>query len=299
MVKGKIFDIKQFAVHDGPGIRTTVFFKGCPLNCWWCHNPEGISRDNDIFFYETKCIECGKCIEICPEGAITQKDIIVIDREKCTFCGICAGNCPSGALQNTSRTVTAEEVMEEIRKSIIFYDSSDGGVTFSGGEPLLQIKFLKELIDRCIEEDIHVTLDTSGHIDPETFESIVDDIDLFLYDLKIMDNKLHKKYTGTSNDKILKNLKLLSKKGKEVIIRFPLIPGITDTDKNIDEIIDFLSDLKNVKEIDILPYHNVEEKYKRLGREYKITELRSPDESKIDSIKKRFEKEGFFVKEGG
>lgn len=299
MVKGKIFDIKQFAVHDGPGIRTTVFFKGCPLNCWWCHNPEGISPGDDIFFYKTKCIGCGTCIEVCPENAIKQEDAISIDRDKCTSCGICADNCPSDALKNAGRTVTSDEVIAEIRKSIIFYDSSNGGVTFSGGEPLMQPEFLKDLIDGCREEEIHITLDTSGHVDTDTFESIIDDVDLFLYDLKIMDDEKHKKYTGTSTDKVLKNLKLLSKKGKEVIIRFPVIPGITDTDENIEKIIDFLSDIKNVSEIDILPYHNVEEKYKKLGKEYKLNVVKSPDESKIKQIKERFEKGGFLVKEGG
>ena len=299
MVKGNIFDIKQFAVHDGPGIRTTVFFKGCPLNCWWCHNPEGISTDNDIFFYETKCIGCGTCIEICPEDAVTQEETILIDKEKCTYCGICAKNCPSDALQNTRRTVTSDEVMSEIKKSIVFFDSSDGGVTLSGGEPLMQSEFLKELIKKCKEEDLHITLDTSGYIDSDTFESIIDNIDLFLYDLKIMDDEQHKKYTGTSNKKILKNLKLLSKRGKEVIIRFPVIPGITDTDENLENIIDFLSGLKNIREIDILPYHNVEEKYKRLGKEYKLEDVKSPEESRIKDVKERFEKEGYVVKEGG
>lgn len=299
MIKGKIFDIKQFAVHDGPGVRTTVFFKGCPLSCWWCHNPEGISLDNDIFYYETKCIECGTCIDVCPEDAIEMDGSISIDRERCTNCGLCAERCPSDALQNTVRTVTSEDVMDEIRKSIIFYDSSDGGVTFSGGEPLLQPEFLKELIDKCNEEDIHITLDTSGYADPDTFESIVDDIDLFLYDLKIIDDDIHRKYTGTSNEMILENLKTLYKKGKEVIIRFPVIPGITDTEENLDDIVDFLSELKHIKEIDVLPYHNVEEKYNKLGKEYKLEESRSLNEKSIQSIKEIFEKEGFFVKEGG
>ncbi len=299
MVKGKIFDIKQFAVHDGPGVRTTVFFKGCPLSCWWCHNPEGISLENDIFYYETKCIECGTCIDVCPEDAIEMDVSISIDRERCTNCGLCAERCPSGALQNTLRTVTSEEVMDEIKKSVIFYDSSDGGVTFSGGEPLLQPEFLKELIEKCNEDDIHITLDTSGYADPDTFESIVDDIDLFLYDLKIVDDDIHRKYTGTSNKMILENLKTLSKRGKKVIIRFPVIPGITDTEENLDDIVDFLSELKHIKEIDVLPYHNVEEKYNNLGKEYKLEEASSLNEKSIQSIKERFEKEGFFVKEGG
>jgi len=299
MVEGKIFDIKQFAVHDGPGIRTTIFFKGCPLNCWWCHNPEGISLDNDIFYYETKCIGCGTCIDVCPEDAIEIDGSISIERKVCTGCGLCSDNCPSDALQNTLRNITSEEVMDEIRKSIIFYDSSNGGVTFSGGEPLMQPKFLKELINKCSKEEIHITLDTSGYAEPDIFGSIIDNIDLFLYDLKIIDDELHKKYTGTSNEMILRNLKTLSKKGKEIIIRFPVIPGVTDTKKNLDEVTEFLSDLKHIKEIDVLPYHNVEEKYNKLGKEYKLEELKSLKEKSIQSIKKRFETEGFFVKEGG
>ncbi len=299
MVEGKIFDIKQFAVHDGPGIRTTIFFKGCPLNCWWCHNPEGITLDNDIFYYKTKCIRCGTCIDVCPEDAIEMDGSISIERKECTGCGLCSDNCPSNALQNTLRTITSEEIMDEIRKSIIFYDSSDGGVTFSGGEPLMQPEFLKELIDKCSKEEIHITLDTSGYAEPDIFGSIIDNIDLFLYDLKIIDDELHKKYTGTSNKMILRNLKTLSKKGKEIIMRFPAIPGVTDTEKNLDEVTDFLSELKHIKEIDVLPYHDVEEKYNKLGKEYKLEGLKSLKEESIQSIKERFEKEGFFVKKGG
>jgi len=301
MVKGKIFDIKNFAVHDGPGIRTTVFFKGCPLNCHWCHNPEGIDSSEDLFYYDSKCIGCWNCIDVCPLDAISKEGAkIKIDRALCDVCGECVKGCPTTALQIAGKEVTVEHVMEEIRKSTIYHDTSQGGVTLSGGEPFQQFDFMRRLIERCKEEDIHVTVDTSGFVDKEKLNSIKDKVDLFLFDLKIMDDEKHREYTGVSNRPILENLKnLLEDDRSEVIIRFPLIPDITDTEENIDSILEFLSDFKSSKEIDILPYHDVVEKYNRLRREYKIEDVSMPERARVNKVKKRFEDEGYTVKEGG
>ncbi len=300
MQKGKIFDIKQFAVHDGPGVRTTVFFKGCPLNCWWCHNPEGIEENDELFFYGSMCMACEDCVSTCTEDAIQKKDgKIIIDRMKCNLCGRCAEVCPTASLRLVGKTVTVDEVMSEIKKSRIFFDSSKGGVTLSGGEPFHQYEFMKNLIEACKDEDIHVTLDTCGHVKKEYFNAVIDDVDLFLFDLKLIDDKLHKKYTGISNKNILKNLRnLLGTKGKDVIIRFPVIPGVTDTEENIENLMNFLSHFKNILEIDLLPYHDVEEKFDKLGKEYRLPPL-SLSNDKLKDIKRRFESEGYRVKIGG
>jgi len=301
MVDGKIFDIKRFAVHDGPGIRTTLFFKGCPLNCSWCHNPEGVEYEDDLFFYGSKCMGCGNCMVVCPLDAIEMEGgIINVNRERCDPCGRCAEECPTTALKVAGRKISVEEVMEELERSVIYHDTSDGGITLSGGEPFQQFEFIEELIDRCREKDIHVTVDTCGHVKPEKFDSLKDKIDLFLFDLKIMDEDLHREYTGVGNDWILENLRSLLKEGeKKVIIRFPVIPGITDTEGNISSVLQFLSPFEGVKEIDILPYHDVKEKYNRLGKEYHIKKVKRPRREKIEEVRRRFEAEGYLVKEGG
>ncbi|MHA1617273.1 MAG: glycyl-radical enzyme activating protein [Candidatus Njordarchaeales archaeon] len=301
-IKGLIFDIKRYAIHDGPGIRTTVFMKGCPLKCWWCHNPEGISSSKDLTYFEYKCIRCKTCVKVCPVNAIAfEGEKQVIDRVACVKCGICAESCPTGALKLVGYEVTVDELMEEIQKDILLYDYSEGGVTFSGGEPLFQPLFLKEALKECKKRDIHVALDTSGYASPEVFESIIEYVDLFLYDLKLLDDEEHQKYTGVSNKIIKKNLITLMEegRGKDVILRFPIIPGITDTEKNLNELINFVSQLKKINEIDILPFHDVSEKYNRLGMEYKMKVHKAPSEKKLDYIKEKLEEIGLLVKIGG
>lgn len=258
-----IFDIKRFAVHDGEGIRTTVFFKGCPLRCAWCHNPEGID----------------------PNHQTITKEITLDDRtfEKQEIIG---------------REMTAQEVMIEILKDKIFFEHSVGGVTFSGGEPLLQIDFLKELLIECRKENLSITLDTCGLASRKDLEMIIDLVDLFLFDLKIMTEELHKKYLGTSNKIILENLKFLAQKKKNIIIRFPLIPEVTDNEKNLNEMLRFLRNFPEIKEINLLPYHKIAaEKYKRLNLEYH--EFTEPDQDKLDSIKQFWNEAGYKVKIGG
>jgi len=296
---GFIFDIKRYAVHDGPGIRTTVFFKGCPLRCWWCHNPEGISNTKALMFFEYKCMKCRTCAQVCPADAITfENDVQHIDRQRCDACGICYDTCPTEALKIAGSEITVEELMKQIERDVLLYDNSGGGVTFSGGEPIVQHEFLKEVLMECKKRDIRTALDTSGYAPENVFSSVIDYVDVFLFDLKLGDSEEHKKYTGASNDLIKHNLRMLADtgRGNDVFLRFPVIPGITDTEKNIDNLTEFVSSLKNIHEIDLLPFHDISEKYNRLGIEYKMPVRQAPPQERLMHIKQRFEDIGIYVK---
>ncbi len=302
LMKGTIFDIMRYAIHDGPGVRTTVFLKGCSLRCWWCHNPEGISSTNDLAYFDYKCICCKTCANVCPTRAITfEEDKHKINRAACTMCGACAEACPTGALRIIGLEINVKELMKEIEKDTILYDSSDGGVTFSGGEPLFQPLFLKETLKECKNRKIHVALDTSGYASPEIFESVAGNVDVFLYDLKLLDDIEHQKYTGVSNRLILGNLKALVEegRGKDVIIRVPVIPNITDTSKNVRKLVEFVQQLKGVEEVDLLPFHDVSEKYMRIGKKYLMQFHNAPSEEKLKQIKEKLESAGLLVKIGG
>lgn len=243
-VKGIVFNIKRFAIHDGPGIRTTVFLKGCNLNCHWCHNPESQTR------------------------APLQLNGKTVGEEK-----------------------TVEQVMLEIEKEVLFYDESNGGVTFSGGDPLCQHRFLEALLDNCRAKDIHTTVDTGGNVPPESINGIAQKADLFFYDLKLMDNDKHLFYTGDHNTRTLKNLEKLSKKAKAIVIRFPVVPGITDTDDNIIAMAQYVANLPNIKRVDLLPYHGTAEaKYNKLKMEFKMKGVKPPTPERMTEVKKLFEK---------
>jgi pyruvate formate lyase activating enzyme len=234
--------------------------------------------------------------------AITfEGDKQVINRAACVKCGICSEACPTEALKLVGREINVEELMKEIEKDVLLYDSSGGGVTFSGGEPLFQPLFLREALKECKKGGIHTALDTSGHGSPKVFKSIIEYVDLFLYDLKLLDDEEHQKYTGASNMVIKKNLMTLVEKGrgKDIIIRFPVIPGITDTEKNINELLRFVPYLKCINEIDILPFHDISEKYIRMGKKYKMKAHMPPSKEKLSYIKEKLEGIGLYVKIGG
>jgi pyruvate formate lyase activating enzyme len=253
---GIIFDIKRYAVHDGPGIRTTVFLKGCVLACPWCHNPEGKIKNPQFMWKKNKCIQCKTCVNACPNTALSfSGDTLHIDTTACDFCRICVEHCPSQALEIVGMNMSVPQVIKEIEKDILFYDQSKGGVTFSGGEPLMQPDFLYNLLKACKTKEIHTAVDTSGYAKLDTFSKISKYTDLFLYDIKMIDNESHIKYTGVSNTHILKNLMwITTQSDSEVIIRIPIIPGVNDTKKHITDIGEFISSLP-VKKVDILLYH--------------------------------------------
>ena len=261
---------------DGPGIRTTVFFKGCNLHCTWCHNPESQSAKPEMMFYKNKCGNCGKCKEKCPNSL-----------ESCELCGKCTLYCPNDAREICGKEYTVDEVLREIRKDKTFYKTSGGGVTFSGGECLLQIDFLESILKECKRNGIHTAVDTAGHVPFVCFERILPYTDLFLYDIKCYDSEKHKKYTGTSNELILSNLKRLLQSGKAIWIRIPIIPDVTDNEEELLTIKAFLSSYGCPEKVELLPYHDMgEHKYAALGKMAQTFSV--PSEEKMIQLKKIF-----------
>ncbi|MGI6619997.1 MAG: glycyl-radical enzyme activating protein [Bacillota bacterium] len=304
MKQGIIFNIQKYSVHDGPGIRTTVFLKGCPLRCKWCHNPEGLSCGPELVVFQTRCVGCGMCVRACPTGAVslsrnTSVRISVTDRAKCTVCGRCAGVCPTQAREVAGTPTTPDWVMEQVLKDRIFYEQSGGGVTFSGGEPLMQPGFLLELLKRCKAEGLHTAVDTSGYVPWDSLEQTAPLTDLFLYDIKLMDSIRHLEYTGVSNQPILDNLERLSRAHNAVIARIPVIPGVNDDAGNIEATGQFLAGL-GIMKASILPYHNIgSDKYARLGKRYALKHIERPSDEAIWRLKDRLEGFGLAVKIGG
>lgn len=275
IIQGEIFDVRKYSIHDGPGIRTTVFFKGCPLSCVWCHNPEGQSPAPEILFLESRCIRCGKCMEVCPQNAVIQEgEAYYTDAQHCVMCGDCLTICTPGAREIAGKTMTVAEVMALIEQDVPFYDESGGGVTCSGGEPMLQRHFLADLLRACKEKEIHTTLDTCGFATWEALDSVRSFVDLFHYDIKLVDDAQHQKFTGVSNSLILSNFIRLANLGHRMIIRVPLIPGITDNEENLRQIALLAKDLPSVERVDLLPYHDIAiQKYRRLGKPYPLEDL--------------------------
>lgn len=298
--KGIVFDIKKYATDDGPGIRTTIFFKGCPLRCWWCHNPEGQEQKPELMYKRKRCIRCGECVNICPRGAIALgPKQVSINRKLCDVCGRCSKECPTGALTIIGKEMSLVEVSKEIEKDMIFYKESGGGITVSGGEPLFQVDFLNAVLEDCREKDISTAVDTSGYALPSALEKIGDKVDLFLFDVKVMDDKTHKKYTGVSNKLILANLKRLVENGSDILIRLPIIPGINDGGDNVSKTAQFALSM-GIENLSLLPYHRAGiEKYKSLNRPYKLMKTQAPSDQNLRLIKERFETFGLKVKIGG
>lgn len=282
---GTIFDIERFAVHDGPGIRTTVFLKGCPLRCLWCHNPEGMSRQPQLVFSPQKCIGCGHCMTVCPEKVhqlVNGQHHIVWER--CRACGTCAEGCYAGALELAGRQVTVVEVVEEVLRDRAFYETSGGGMTLSGGEPLAQYSFTRALLQAAKAEGVHTALDTTGLAPWRQLEGLLGHTDLILYDLKHMDRERHMALTGVPNEEILDNLRRLDDARQPIWIRIPLIPGRNDDDANYHALGRFLSGLRHIERIEILRYHRLaESKYESVGYTYDLPGLEPPSEEAAES----------------
>lgn len=297
-----IFDIKRYAVHDGPGIRTAVFFKGCPLRCRWCHNPEGVETHPELLQHPGMCSRCYACIEACPQGAL-RKDTdgaVTVDHGLCDACGACVEVCPTDALRIAGRNIGLDELLNEVEKDRIFYDQSGGGVTLTGGEPLLQHEFAGAFLDALRERRIHSVLDTSGYAPADVFRGTAAKADLLLFDLKMVDETRHRNSTGVSNRIILDNLTWAAGSGPAVHIRIPLIPGVNDDENEVERMADFIASLKTIRSVNILPYHKGGvEKAKRLGKASAFPEFAAPRPERTREILDLFRARGFVVKSGG
>jgi pyruvate formate lyase activating enzyme len=272
-LKGLVFDVQKFAIHDGGGIRTLVFLKGCPLHCLWCANPESLAGRPEITFVRNNCIACGECFKVCKAGALSRSDEhgLVIDRKRCTLCGECARYCYAGAINIIGRYVTVPELMAMVERDRKFYTQSNGGVTFSGGEPTAQPEFLKAALAELQNRGIHTAMETCSFLPWDTYAAILQHLDLVLTDIKHMDEAEHQRLTGVSNRPILDNLRQIAKLGIPVRIRLPLIPGCNDSEQNLRQTADFVEQLSNVQSFDILPYHRLgETKWSQLGRPYPL-----------------------------
>lgn len=298
---GLVFNIMRYSTQDGPGLRTTVFLKGCPLRCDWCHNPESQSFDAELVFKKERCIGCGTCVDVCPENALSfGNETGPIVSDNCTLCGVCAEECPAEAWELIGERMTVSEVMREIEKDLVFYEESGGGATFSGGEPLAQFEFLEELLSACRAAGINTALDTSGAVRWELLDRIRPLVDIFLYDIKVMDENNHKRFTGFSNREILNNLRRLSLAGSKIIIRIPIIPGITDQNSEQERLCEFVASLPNVWYIDLLKYHETGlKKYSLLGKRYRMAGAVTPGADEINELAEKIRKSGVVVKIGG
>ncbi len=309
---GKFYDIQGFSVHDGPGIRLTLFMKGCPLRCPWCHSPESQAFPTELNWMEIKCVgieKCGKCLDVCPQGAITpgkkkkaptgdeEITLVTVDRSKCDNCGKCAEVCTSKALYMCGTDYTLEEIMQRVRRDKPFFEKSGGGVTVSGGECLCQPEFLLEILKACKEEGVHTAVDTTGFADWKWFEKILPYTDLFLYDLKQMDSQKHKQTVGVPNELILENGKKIAAAGGKFQIRIPVIPMFNDSVQDFEAYGNYIKELGDAVEVvQLLPYHNLGTvKWERLGNTKPILEAKPPSDELMQARKEQLEALGINV----
>lgn len=285
MKEGLVFNIQKFSINDGPGIRTTVFLKGCPLQCVWCHNPESQVRSPEIFFRSNKCILCGKCATVCTQQCHDfDEEKHIYKREACIACGKCAVECPVNALELVGEYMSAQTVLECVRKDKVFYDNSGGGLTISGGEPMSQFDFSYELLKAAKEEGLHTCMETCGFAKPEQFRKIAPYVDIFLFDYKETVASKHKEYTGVSNELILNNLMMLDNLGAKIILRCPIIPTYNDREEHFEGIARIANTFQNIIEVNIEPYHPMgSSKADMLSKEYLVKDLSIPDKKTVQS----------------
>ncbi len=299
---GRVFDIKRYSIHDGPGIRTTVFLKGCSLNCLWCHNPESVDPGPELMHWPGRCARCHACVAACPTGAIVKDaaGAIAVERAKCDLCGKCAEACLYDAMQIVGREMSVDEVLAEAEKDRVFYEQSGGGVTLSGGDPAVQSAFAEALLDGCRERGIRTAVDTAGFSGNGALGRLAAKTDLVLFDLKVMDEARHRETTGVANAPILDNLRKLASGPAEVWVRVPLVAGVNDDDGNIAGTIDLLRSLETIKRVGLLPYHpGGMEKARRIGKESRFRRFEPPSEQRIAAVEAAFREAGFEVRRGG
>lgn len=287
MTTTTILNLQRFSLHDGPGIRTTVFMKGCPLSCAWCHNPESMDPRPEVMIKDDRCIGCDQCAPVCGPGIAGRLDMdpqVNRPDETCERCGACADTCPAEARQRAGRTMCVEEVVAEVGRDRAYYVESGGGVTFSGGEPLTTVNagFTLQALKECRRAGLHTAVDTCGHVSREALLEAGARADIILYDLKIMDSDRHRAATGAGNERILQNLQTLSRAGADIRVRVPLIPGLTDDAHNLEMIARFVKALPGRHPIHVLPYHGTaRDKYGRLGKTYGLDDVTAPDETAV------------------
>lgn len=288
-IQGKVFNIQHYSIHDGPGIRTTVFLNGCPLKCIWCQNPESQSLKPQIFYLEEKCKVCGKCVEVCPQKAIAiVGDKVKTDRSLCTGCGVCAEVCPNEARTLMGTSMTPEEVFNDVNSDAIFYETSGGGITISGGDPVAQPEFTIAVLKLCKNAGLHTAIETSGFVKREILSKIIENVDMVLYDFKHMNSEQHKKYTGVSNLLILENAKMINKEYPSVkfVARLPIIPGYNDSIENITRTAEFIAhELDPGIKVHLLPYHKLgNTKYERMEMNEKILKISPPSPEAMEKL---------------
>lgn len=301
MQSGIIFAIKRYAIHDGPNIRTTVFLKGCPLRCTWCHNPEGINRNVSVISDFTKCVTCGECVSTCPTGSLQRVNGRISKQPtKCSLCQNCTTTCPAVVHEPTGWQISVAELMGEICRDLPFFDGSQGGVTFSGGEPLMQAEFLLETLKACGEIGIHRVVDTCAYAATELLLQVAKQTDLFLLDLKVVDSSLHQHYTGKKNELILHNIKALARNGSALRLRIPLVDGVNNDVHSLRKCGAFIKTLPGVEEVDLLPFHAIAAtKYTKLGLVNPSAQLRSIAPSEVEKASNVLLEMGIKVRVGG